>query len=135
MDPAEEATLKAKALRAVVQDDCAALSEVLDCVALGIWSRWQNKAGKDLITLSEERGSSSAYSELAKALGLVKEVKREAFEERDTIWVFVAGNVQPKRATVLEDTPEEVDEILVEYWDGDDPPERVDRCRVRKMQT
>jgi len=41
--------------------------------------------------------------------------------------------VQPRRATVLEDTPEEDDEVLVEFWDGDDPPERMEKCLVRKM--
>jgi len=97
------------------------------------WSRWENRAGKDLLTLSQERGSSCAYSVLAKALGMMKEMKREAYEERETVWVFLHGEVQPRRATVLEDTPEEADDILVEYWDGDAPPEHVQRCMVRRM--
>mmetsp|Transcript_85682 Transcript_85682/g.164938 ORF Transcript_85682/g.164938 Transcript_85682/m.164938 type:complete len:696 (-) Transcript_85682:62-2149(-) len=129
----EEEKLKARALRAVVQDDSATLGEVLNLAPVDKWSRWENKAGKDLLTLSQERGSSSAYSALARALGMLKEAKREAFAERETVWVFITGDVQPRRATVLEDTPEEADQVLVEYWDGDAPPERVDRCIIRRM--
>jgi len=97
-----------------------------------IWRLWTNKAGKDLLTLSQERGSSSAETLLSKALGMVQEMKREAFEEREAVWIFEPGEVQPKRATVLEETPEEADEILVEFWDGDDPPCHIHRCNVRK---
>lgn len=125
--------LKAQALRAVVQDDCPSLAEVLKVVRRSVWSRWENKAGKDLLTLSQERGSSMAYSMLAKSLGMVKEVKREFYEERQTVWVFVNGDIQPRRATVMEDTPEECDDVLLEFWDGDDPPERVERCLIRAM--
>merc|ERR1719437_168581 len=91
------------------------------------WSRWENKAGKDLLTLSQERRSTLAYARLAKALGMVTEMKREAYEERETVWVFLRGEVQPRQATVIEDTPEEADAILVEYWDGDEPPQHVER--------
>ncbi|CAJ1365075.1 unnamed protein product [Effrenium voratum] len=129
----EAEKLKAQALRAVVQDDCISLAEVLKSVRRTVWSRWENKAGKDLLTLSQERGSSSVYSLLAKCLGMVKEVKREFYEERQTVWVFVNGDVQPRRATVLEDTPEECDDVLLEFWDGDDPPARFERCLVRAM--
>jgi len=132
--PEEEVEkFKAQALRAVVQDDCPALAEVLTRVRRTVWARWENKAGKDLLTLSQERGSSSVYSLLAKSLGMVKEVKREPYEERQTVWVFVNGDVQPRRATVLEDTPEEADDVLLEFWDGDAPPERIERCLVRAM--
>jgi len=131
--PEEAERLKANALRAVVRNDCAALLEVLDRVPQDMWSRWENRAGKDLLTLSQERGSSSAYSVLANALGLIKEVKRDTFEERETVWVFIQGDVQPHRATVLEDTSAEADSIYVEWWDGDGDPEYVDRCCVRKM--
>jgi len=130
---AEEAAIKVKAFRAVVQDDTAVLLEILQRLTIEVWSKWQNKAGKDLLTLSQERGSSGAYSVLAKALGLVQEQRREAFDEREAVWIFTQGEVQPRRATVLEDTPAEADDVLVEYWDGDDPPSRVDRCLVRKM--
>lgn len=133
LEPEEEEKLKAKALRAVVQDDFSTLGEVLELAPVDKWSRWENRAGKDLLTLSQERGSSCAYSVLAKALGMMREMKREAFEERETVWVFLHGEVQPRRATVLEDTPEEADDILVEYWDGDAPPEHVERCMVRRM--
>ncbi|CAK9048989.1 unnamed protein product, partial [Durusdinium trenchii] len=129
----EAEKLKAQALRAVVQDDCPSLAKVLKEVRRSVWSRWQNRAGKDLLTLSQERGSSMVYSMLAKSLGMVKEVKRESYEERQTVWVFANGDIQPRRATVLEDTPEESDDVLLEFWDGDDPPERVERCLVHAM--
>ncbi|CAK9048988.1 Hypothetical protein SCF082_LOCUS27209, partial [Durusdinium trenchii] len=140
----EAEKLKAQALRAVVQDDCPSLAKVLKEVRRSVWSRWQNRAGKDLLTLSQERGSSMVYSMLAKSLGMVKEVKRESYEERqekdkeeeeeeETVWVFANGDIQPRRATVLEDTPEESDDVLLEFWDGDDPPERVERCLVHAM--
>lgn len=128
-----EDELKRRALRAVVQDDCETLMEVLQQTPSDVMSRWQNKAGKDLLTLSEERGSTCAYSLIAKALGMMKEMKRDSFEERESVWVFVRGEVQPRRATVLEDTPEESDDVLLEYWDDDSPAERVERCRVRRM--
>uniref|UniRef100_A0A7S2MVZ7 Uncharacterized protein n=1 Tax=Alexandrium andersonii TaxID=327968 RepID=A0A7S2MVZ7_9DINO len=107
--------------------------EVLQQTPSDVMSRWQNKAGKDLLTLSEERGSTCAYSLIAKALGMMKEMKRDSFEERESVWVFVRGDVQPRRATVLEDTPEESDDVLLEYWDDDSPAERVERCLVRRM--
>jgi len=129
----EEERLKARALRAVAQDDCASLCEVLERTPTEVLSRWQNKAGKDLLTLSQERGSAMAYSVLTRALGLLKEFKREAFQDREDVWVFLQGEVQPRRATVVEDTPEEADLVLIEYWDGDDPCEHVERCLVRKM--
>lgn len=128
-----EDRFKARALRAAVQDDCETLTEVLEIVPTDTWSKWQNKAGQDLLTLSQVRGATSAYAVLAKALGIVHEMKREAYEEREAVWVFLPGDVQPRRATVLEDTPEEVDEVLLEYWDGDAPPERVERCLVRRI--
>jgi len=130
---AELAELKAKAFRSVVQDNTSGLLEVLQRLEMDVWRQWQNKAGKDLLTLSQERGSSGAYSVLAKALGLVQELKRESFDEREAVWIFAQGEVQPRRATVLEDTPELADEVLVEYWDGDEPATRVERCLVRKM--
>jgi len=129
----EVAELKVKAFRYVVSDKMAELDAVLSRLPLELWSNWENKAGKDLITLSEERGSSGAYSVLAKKLGLVQDRKKESFEERESVWIFRPGEVQPLRATVLEDTPEEVDDVLVEYWDGDDPPSRVEKCMVRKL--
>merc|ERR1712110_1140451 len=105
-----------------VKDDPVELLSVLEKVPLEIWSNWTNKAGKDMLTLSQERGSSFAYSAVAKALGLVQEMKRDTFEEREAVWIFKQGDVQPLRATVMEDTPEEAEQILVEYWDGDAPP-------------
>lgn len=131
-DP-ETAELRQKALRAVAQDDVYMLEEVLGVVNKDVWERWQNKAGKDLLTLSQERGSSAAYSLLARSLGILKELEREAFEEREAVWVFENGEVQPRRATVLEDTPPEEEMVYVEFWDGDEPPQRVERCQVRKI--
>lgn len=130
---AVQAEMKTKALRAVVQDDPAVLEEVFKSMPQEIWSAWENKAGKDLLTLSQERGSSCAYSVLAKALGILSEMKRDSFEERESVWIFVNGDVQPRRATVIEDTPEEADEILIEYWDGYEDASYVDRAMVRKI--
>lgn len=128
----EHAEIRASAFRAVAQDDTAALEEVLHSVDREIWSKWTNRAGKDLLTLSQERGSSLAYSMLARHLGMLKELQREAFEERESVWVFVGSEVQPRRATVLEDTPLEADEVSVEFWDGDEPAVMVEKCMVRK---
>jgi len=129
----DEEELRTKAFRAVVKDDTASLAAVIiDRVPTSTWSAWKNKAGKDLLTLSEERGSSAAYSLLAKALGLLKERKRESFEEREAVWVLFTGEVQPRRATVLEDTPADADEILLEFWDGNDAASHIDRSFVLK---
>lgn len=65
-------------------------------------------------------------------MGVVEEQKRDTFEEREDVWVYHPGDVQPRRAVVLEDVDEDDDDILIEYWDGDDPPVRVDRAMVRK---
>merc|ERR1719189_2355649 len=129
----EEAKLRLTAFRAVVKDDTTTLAnELLSCVKVDVWREWVNRAGKDLLTLSEERGSVAAYSMLAKALGLLQERKRDAYEERETVWVMYAGEVQPLRATVLEDTPEEAEEILLEFWEGDEPAKMVHRDFVLK---
>jgi len=127
-----EDKLKARALRAVVQDDGATLSEVLEQVDVETMKSWHNRAGTDLITLCEERGRGHAYSILARKLGLLVEQKREAFQERDTVWVFLKGDVQAKQATVLEDTPEEADQVLLQLWDGEAEQEYVDRSQVRR---
>lgn len=130
----DEAALKLAAFRAVVKDDTATLGEILDSkVPLSIWRRWENKVGKDLLMLSEERGSTAAYSMIAKALGILKERRRDSFEEREAVWVMLAGEVQPMRATVLEDTPEEAQDVFVEFWEGCDPPARVVRDIVFKI--
>mmetsp|Transcript_27472 Transcript_27472/g.63512 ORF Transcript_27472/g.63512 Transcript_27472/m.63512 type:complete len:693 (-) Transcript_27472:96-2174(-) len=131
--PGEEEQLKTKAYRAVVQDDSEALVEVIEEVPSEVWSQWLNKAGKDLLTLTQERGRPLAYSILATALGMIEELKKEAFEERESVWIFLAGEVMPKRATVLEETPEEAEDVLIEYWDGEDEPVRMEKIFVRKM--
>jgi len=128
----EEAEMKTKAFRAVVQDDEDKLQDILESVPMVIWEKWKNKADKDLLTLSQERGASLAYSVIAKALGILREQTRDTFEYGEAVWVFQTGDVQARRATVKEDTPEEADKILVEYWDGDDEPLYVDRPQVRK---
>lgn len=126
---------RTKAFKAVVGNDFEAIVTFLDAVDVEIWAPWQNKAGKDLLTLSLERGSKDVYPELAKARGILKEQRREAYEEREPVWVFFRDEVQPRRATVAEETGEEADEILVEFWDdeADAPAQRVSRCSVRKM--
>jgi len=129
----EATTMKAPAFRAVVQNDGLRLAEILALVPLETWSSWENKAGKGLLTLSEERGSQAAYAILARALGLLQERKHSAFEEREDVWVFVDGDVQPRRATVLEDASEEAETVRVEFWDGDSPPQEVDHSLVSKV--
>lgn len=124
---------KSKALRAAAQDDTVTLTEIIESFPVEVWSKWENKAGKDLLTLSQERGSVIVYSQLAKALGIVKELKRESFMEREAVWIYRRGDVQPKRATVLADTPENAEMVSIEYWDGDEPATVVDKCSVRKM--
>jgi len=131
----EAEAVKKEAFRCVVQDNTTGLSAALDRLPLDIWSTWENKAGKSLITLSEERGSSNAYSLLAKRLGLTQDRKIEAFEEGETVWVYEVGDVQPKRATVREDSPAEEEEVLLEYWDGDDPASKVEKSMVRKVES
>jgi len=125
--------LKKEAFRNVVQNKMQELDDVLAQLPVRVWSCWENKAGKDLTTLSQERGSSGAYCILAKRLGIVQELKKDSFEEREDVWVFLPGEVQPLRATVLEDTPEEQDDVLIQYWDGDEPEKRIEKCLVRKI--
>lgn len=129
----DEAELKPRAFRAVAQDDVEALETVLRGVSPDVWSLWKNKAGKDLLSLSEERGSGNAYRYLAKENGLLKELAQESYEEGEAVWIFLPGEVQPRRASVMEDTPEDAALILVEFWDDDYPPSHVERCLVRKM--
>jgi hypothetical protein len=133
VNPEQYEKFKAQALRSVVQDKISDLAEVFQAVPVAVWSQWTNKAGKDLLTLSQERGASGAYGMIAKALGILREQKRDSYEEREAVWVFLPGDVQPRRATVLEDTPEDAEEVYLEYWDGEDPPLRIERCMVRKM--
>mmetsp|Transcript_82649 Transcript_82649/g.145833 ORF Transcript_82649/g.145833 Transcript_82649/m.145833 type:complete len:807 (-) Transcript_82649:13-2433(-) len=133
LSASETAELKIKAFRFVVQNNIDELDAVLERLPLELWSNWENRAGKDLITLAQERGSSGAEAVLMKKLGLVQDRPKDSFEERESVWIFKPGEVQPLRATVLEDTPEELDDVLVEYWDGDDPPSRVEKCMVRKL--
>lgn len=126
--------IQKRAFRAVVKDDAATIEELVVTVPKEEWTKWRNKAQTDLITLAQERGSSAAYSLLAQALGLLTEPTREAYEERESVWIFNPGEVQPRRATVLEDTDASLDSVLVEYWDGDEPPHRADRCSVLKAR-
>jgi hypothetical protein len=128
----EEAEMKTKAFRAVVQDDEDKLQDILESVPMATWEKWKNKADKDLLTLSQERGASLAYSVIAKALGILREQTRETFEYGEAVWVFQIGDVQARRATIKEDVTEEADKILVEYWDGDEAASYVDRPQVRK---
>jgi len=125
--------LKTSAFRAVAQDKPDALKSMLEQVPSDLWSEWRNKAGKDLLSLAQERGSSEAYSCLALELGLLQEMKVESFEEREDVWVFMPGDVQPVRAVVVEDSPEEESTVLIEFWDNDDAASRVDKATVRKI--
>jgi len=125
-----EAELRTRAFRAVVKDDTQVLQEVIADLPKEVWSEWHNKAGKDLLTLSEERGSSAAYSFLTRQLGKLKERKREAFAQGADVWVLMQGEIQPRRATVMEDAPAEANYVLLEYWDGDAAASYVDRGQV-----
>jgi len=130
---AEELELRTQAFRAVAQDSVEVLESVLSRIPSDVWSGWCNKAGKGLLSLAQERGSTSAYSRLAQALGLLKEMKTEAYEEREDVWVFLPGEVQPRRATVLVATPEASTTVRIEYWDGDCPSTCIEKSLVRKM--
>jgi len=57
-----------KAFRAVVQDDMASLAMIICGLPPDEWFRWQNRAGKNLLTMSQERKSSGAHALLKKAL-------------------------------------------------------------------
>jgi len=129
-----EEALRLAAYRAVVKDDTTTLADMMQSVPMEVWRSWTNKGGKGLVELAEERRSVASYSMLGKALGILQERKRESFEEQEAVWVMEPGDVQPKQATVLEDTPESADLILLKFWTGndDDPPTKVDRDCVLK---
>lgn len=127
------AALKTPAFRAVCQDDTTKLAEILETVPREIWESWENKAGKNLLSLALERGSSAAYAVMERALGNLQERTWPSFEEREDVWVMLPGEVQPRRATVMEDTPSEAPDVLVEFWDGDDPASRVEHSLVTKV--
>jgi len=126
------AIAKSKAFRAAAQNDSGTLTEIIESVSIDTWSKWENRAGKTLLTLSEERRSAAVHWQIAKALGIVKESKHETFEEGEDVWVYVPGDVQPRRATVLADTLEGPEMIPIEYWEGNEPATCVDRCLIRK---
>lgn len=128
----ELAGMRLPAFRAVAQDDGAGLADILEKVPVEVWQAWTNKGGTTLLALSEDRGSSTTYGVLVKALGMVSELTRDLFQEQESVWVFEAGNVVARRATVLEDAPIEMDDVLVEFWDGVEEPKRVPRCLLRK---
>jgi len=127
------AVSKSKAFRAAAQNDCGTINEIINLVSVDIWSKWENRAGKTLLALSQERGSAAVHLLVAKALGILKQLKRETFEEREAVWVYSRGDVQPKRATVLATTVEDTEMIPIEYWEGNGPPTCVSRCSIRKM--
>jgi len=126
-----EIALRLQAFRAVVKDDAKELNNILNGLSLDVWSSWQNKAGKDLLTLAQERGATGSYAVIGKVLGILQERKCEAFEERETVWVLVPGEVQARHGTVVEDAPADGDgEVLIEFWDRPGPPQKVDRAQV-----
>mmetsp|Transcript_18975 Transcript_18975/g.40836 ORF Transcript_18975/g.40836 Transcript_18975/m.40836 type:complete len:493 (-) Transcript_18975:48-1526(-) len=132
--PAESAEDKAaftKAKSAVLNNDGSALQEVLSRTDIDRVRSWKNAAGEGLLALSESRHKPEMYAILARAFGMVEERKPQAFEERQDVWVYTQGEVQPKRATILEDSPEEEDHVHIEYWDGDGDPEWIEKSRVR----
>merc|ERR1719424_1881559 len=131
VDPHVDA-LKMKAFRAVVQDDTGSLDEVLVALPVAAWSEWQNKAGKTLLALSEERGSSLACAALMRALGMVRERKRESFTDGESVWVLEPGEVQPRRATVREAASSSAENVLLEFWDDYCDAAYVPHCKIMK---
>jgi len=124
--------LRLRAFKAVVKDDAVTLADVLVKVPSDMWSSWQNKAAKDLLALAQERNSPASYSMMAKELGILQERKSASFEEHETVWVLLPGEVQARHATVLEGTSADATEVLVEFWDNDGPPSKVDHALVMK---
>merc|ERR1712137_251670 len=104
---------KLKAFRAAAQGDTVTLHEIINSVSFDIWSKWENRAGKTLLAMSQERGSTAVHLLVAKALGIVKELKCETFEEREAVWVYSRGDIQPKRATVLATNMKDTEMILM----------------------
>jgi len=133
LSDAAELAWRQASFRAVVQNDITKLQEVLSEVPQEVWQAWENKAGKDLITLAQERGSSSAYAVLARAMGLLQERKHSKLEAGDSLWVMVPGEVQPRRATAVKGASEDDEDVLVEFWDGDAPASRVPHVLVSKL--
>ncbi|CAJ1406857.1 unnamed protein product [Effrenium voratum] len=133
-DPQQAEALRLKAFRMVVKDCVEELTEVLDAVPERMWTKWQNKANKDLLTLAEERGSSSTYAFLSKRLGIAKERENHAFMVSQAVWVFLPGEVVPNQATVWEDSPAEQSTVKVQMWDDDSETFReFDKCMVHRM--
>lgn len=126
----EEKITKAKAFRAVANNDHESLQEVLDCTDIETMQRWLNKAGESLLVVAEKRRS-NLFAMLAKAFGIAREQQRDAYEEKQAVWVYTPGEPQPRQATVLEDTPMEADTVMLIFWDGDEPAKHIDKNRVR----
>lgn len=131
----EEDKLKTEAFRACASGNAERLLEVLDGVPVNVWERWQNKAGKDLEQLCQERGEKCevCLRVIFKASGRETQIEREYFEEGEHIWVHVKGEVQARQATVMEDTPIEEDLVLIQFWAGYEDSSYVDRGVVSKM--
>lgn len=130
----EEGKLKARALKAIAQDNSEDLQEILAQIPITLVRDWKNKAGTDLLTLAEERKKGKSYSVLAKAMGLVKEEKPERYEEKDSVWVFLPGEVAAVRATVVEEAAEEAQTVLLEFWEGNAPARHVNRRRIWRSE-
>mmetsp|Transcript_18888 Transcript_18888/g.61447 ORF Transcript_18888/g.61447 Transcript_18888/m.61447 type:complete len:834 (+) Transcript_18888:103-2604(+) len=134
-DRAKEMQLKKEAFRCCARGEVERLAEVLAQVPLDMWTKWRNGADKDLQELCVERGAGSeeCLKVIFEAMGLTQEREREYFEEGTYVWVHRRGEVQAMQATVKQDTPEEDDLILIEYWIGSGAPEYVDRGIVSRM--
>lgn len=129
----DHAEAKVAAFRAVARDRVENLENSLDDIPSEIWSEWKNKGGKDLLSLAQERGSSNAYSFLATKLGILQEMKPEVYELREDVWVFLPGDVQPRRATVTGCASHDASSVQVEFWDDTAPSSRVDKTCLRKL--
>lgn len=92
---------RVQAFRAIVKDNQISLEEVLNLVPRRTWSRWENRAGADLLELSEERKSWECNFLLSKYLGMVKEAPAdEEFQASASKDVEEAQEVQSGTQTL-----------------------------------
>jgi len=129
---------KKAAFKAASTGDEKALVAALENVPTDVWTQWQNQGGQELMEMSKNRDEylgTSIHKLLLNMLGLIVERKYEPLDEGQAVWVFFAGDVVPRQATVREDTLADADKVLVQYWDGkdDETAEYVDRCCVNRL--
>jgi len=129
---------KKAAFKAAWNGDERALVAALENVPVDVWTQWRNQGDQALMEMSKSRDEykkTSIHKLLLSMQGLIVDRKYEALDEGQAVWVFFAGDLVPRQATVREDTLAEAEKVLVQYWDGkdDDPAEYVDRCCVNRL--